>query len=44
MPEIDRLDANIAWRDLSIVERRRTPECAIEVGIRCHLAGESLQG
>ena len=43
MPKIERLSESIAWIDLSFVERRRTPEWAIEVGIRCHLAGMSLR-
>jgi len=42
MSEFDRLNDGIAWIDLSFVERDRTPLCAIEVGIRCHLAGMSL--
>ena len=41
MPKIERLSDSIAWIDLSFVERRRTPEWAMEVGIRCHLAGMS---
>ena len=43
MAEIERLDGSIAWIDLSFVERRRTPKWAIEVSIRCHLAGMSLR-
>jgi len=43
MPEIERLSESIAWIDLSFVERRRTPEWAIQVGIRCHVAGLSLR-
>jgi transposase-like protein len=43
MTEIERLSESIAWIDLSFVERERTPEWAIEVGIRCHLAGMSLR-
>ena len=43
MPDHERLSGSIAWRDLSFVERRRTPEWAIQVGIRCHLAGMSLR-
>ena len=43
MPEIERLSESITWIDLSFVERRRTPEWAIQVGIRCHLAGMSLR-
>jgi hypothetical protein len=44
MPEFDRLSECIKWIDLSFVERKRTPEWAIQVGIRCHLAGMSLRG
>ena len=43
MPKFDRLKGCIEWIDLSFVERRRTPEWAIQVGIRCHLAGMSLR-
>jgi hypothetical protein len=43
MAGIDRLSERIAWIDLSFVERDRTPRWAIEVGIRCHLAGMSLR-
>ncbi|MEF8975897.1 MAG: IS6 family transposase [Halapricum sp.] len=43
MPKIERLSESIAWVDVSFVERRRTPEWAIEVGIRYHLAGLSLR-
>ena len=43
MAEFDRLNNGIAWIDLSFVERDRTPRWAIEVGIRCHLAGMSLR-
>ena len=43
MPQIERLSERIAWIDLSFVERDRTPRWAIEVGIRCHLAGMSLR-
>ncbi len=41
MTESDRLSGCIEWIDLSFVERKRTPEWAIRVGIRCHLAGMS---
>ena len=41
MAEIERLSECIAWIDLSFVERDRTPRWAIELGIRCHLAGMS---
>jgi transposase-like protein len=43
MPKIERLSESIAWIDLSFVERQRTPDWAIQVGIRCHLAGMSLR-
>ena len=43
MTEFDRLNDGIAWIDLSFVERDRTSRWAIEVGIRCHLAGMSLR-
>ena len=42
MPEIDRLSRNTEWIDLEFVERQRTPEFAIQVGIQLHLAGLSL--
>ena len=42
MPEFDRLDESIEWIDLEFVERERTPEFAIQVGIQLHLAGLSL--
>jgi transposase-like protein len=43
MPDFERLNGDIAWIDLSFVERERTPDWAIQVGIRCHLAGISTQ-
>jgi transposase-like protein len=43
MLDPERLNDAITWIDLSFVERRRTPEWAIQVGIRCHLAGMSLR-
>jgi putative transposase len=43
MAEIERLSERTTWIDLSFVERDRTPHWAIEVGIRCHLAGTSLR-
>jgi transposase-like protein len=43
MPKFDRLSGCIEWIDLSFMERRRTPKWAIQVGIRCHLAGMSLR-
>jgi putative transposase len=42
MPEIDRLSEPTEWIDLGFVERQRTPEFAIQVGIQLHLAGLSL--
>jgi hypothetical protein len=43
MPKTERLSECIEWIDLSFVERQRTPSWAIQVGIRCHLAGMSLR-
>ena len=43
MAETDRLSGCIEWIDLSFVERERTPRWAIQVGIRCHLAGMSTR-
>ncbi|WP_380676781.1 IS6 family transposase [Salinigranum sp. GCM10025319] len=42
MAEIDRLSEPTEWIDLGFVERQRTPEFAIQVGIQLHLAGLSL--
>ena len=42
MPEIDRLSRDTDWIELDFVERQRTPEPIIEIGIRLHLAGLSL--
>jgi transposase-like protein len=42
MPEFDRLNADNEWIDLEFVERERTPEQIVEVGIQLHLAGLSL--
>jgi putative transposase len=42
MPETDRLSEPTEWIDLEFVERERTPEFAIQVGIQLHLAGLSL--
>ena len=39
----DRLNGCIEWIDLSVVERQRTPEWAIQVGIRCYLASMSTR-
>ena len=43
MAESERLSECIEWIDLLFVERHRTPECGIQVGIRCHLAGMSIR-
>jgi len=37
MPEIDRFSEPIEWIELEFVERQRTPEFAIQVGIQLHL-------
>ncbi|MBX0325863.1 IS6 family transposase [Halomicroarcula sp. F13] len=42
MSEIDRLSEDNEWVDLDFVDRERTPEQIIEMGIRLHLAGLSL--
>jgi putative transposase len=42
MSEIDRLSGGSDWIDLEFVERERTPEQIVEVGIQLHLAGLSL--
>jgi len=42
MPEFDRLNGSTDWIDLGFVERERTPEQIIELGIQLHLAGLSL--
>ena len=42
MPETNRLTGGTNWIDLEFVERERTPESIIEVGIQLHLAGLSL--
>jgi putative transposase len=44
MAESDRLGGGIGWIDLVSVERERTPEQIVEVGIQLHLAGPSLSG
>ncbi|WP_152039505.1 IS6 family transposase [Salinigranum salinum] len=36
MPEFDRFSRNAEWIDLEVVERQRTPELAIQVGIQLH--------
>ena len=42
MAEFDRLRGGSEWIDLEFVERERTPEQIVEVGIQVHLAGLSL--
>jgi putative transposase len=42
MPEIARLSGCTAWIDLDFVERQRTPERAMKLGIQLQLAGLSL--
>ena len=42
MPEIARLTGVRDWIDLAFVERERTPEHAMALGIQSHLAGLSL--
>ena len=43
MLDPERLSECITWIDLSFVERQRTPDWAIQVGVRCHLAGMSTR-
>ena len=42
MPKISRLNVNSDWIDLEFMERERTPEQAVKLGIQMHLAGLSL--
>ena len=42
MPEITRLSGSRDWIDLDFVERERTPERAMKLGIQMHVAGLSL--
>ncbi|WP_058992781.1 IS6 family transposase [Haloarcula sp. CBA1127] len=42
MPEITRLSGSREWIDLDFVERERTPESAMALGIQSHVAGLSL--
>jgi putative transposase len=42
MAELDRLRESTEWIDLEFMERERTPEQIVEVGIQLHLAGLSL--
>lgn len=42
LPEIARLNGHRDWINLDFVERKRTPECAMKLGIQTHVAGLSL--
>ncbi|GAB7011178.1 hypothetical protein JCM31271_31210 [Halorubrum trueperi] len=42
MAEIARLTGDWDWIDLDFVERERTPESAMKLGIQTHVAGLSL--
>jgi len=42
MPKITRLTGHRDWIDLDFVERERTPESAMALGIQSHVAGLSL--
>jgi hypothetical protein len=42
VPEIARLTGVRGWIDLEFVERQRTPESAMAVGIQSHISGLSL--
>ena len=42
MPEISRLSGSRDWIDLDFVERERTPQSAMALGIQSHVAGLSL--
>jgi transposase-like protein len=42
MPEITRLSGGSDWIDLDFVERERTPQHAMRLGIQMHVAGLSL--
>ena len=42
MPKISRLSGCREWIDLDFVERERTPEPAMALGIQSHVAGLSL--
>ena len=43
MPEITRLSGGNDWIELDFVERQRTPEFAMRLGIQMHLPGLSLR-
>jgi hypothetical protein len=42
MLDLERLNEDITWIDLSFVERRRTPDLTIQVGIRCYFPNISF--
>jgi putative transposase len=42
MPEITRLTGSTDWIDLGFVERERTPEPSMKLGIQLHVAVLSL--
>ena len=42
MPETARLSGNREWIELEFMERERTPEPAMALGIQSHVAGLSL--
>ncbi|MCU4717759.1 IS6 family transposase [Halapricum hydrolyticum] len=42
MPEFDRLNGDSGWIDLEFMERERTPEEVVEMGIQLHLAVLSI--
>lgn len=42
MPEISRLSGNRDWIDVEFVERERTPEPAMALGIQSYVVGLSL--
>ena len=42
MDEIERLSGGSDWMELEFIERDRTPESIIQLGIQLHVAGLSL--
>lgn len=42
MPEITRLSGHRDWIDVEFVERERTPETAMALGIQSYVGGLSL--
>jgi putative transposase len=42
MPKISRLSGGSDWIELDFVERQRTPEFAMRLGVQMHVAGLSL--